>query len=227
MSLEAAAKTALIAANPYMAPLMIGATALQGIAAYNNAKFQSKILLKEADAKRSQTTYNQAALEINAEQNRLNAAITERKKIQKYREVNAENIAANAAGGSYMDENIFESKSLSNLTDELSVLFLEKALIKARAKGSIANLNMTSEREIRVLKSKASLQKAVGNQALFQSAVSMVGIGAEAGYFDTNYGGNIGNIDMSDFKYTYGRAGDAATAGYTYSPGPILDMRKF
>lgn len=202
------------------------AAGLQGISQIQNARYQANLIDVQSRAAQDKAAFDQNTLEIEAEKERLNRAILANEKLREAKKVMSQNIASEAASGLVFSGDVFQTVSLRNLSNELNVIHLEQALIQQQLKGQQAQLTLKTEFDKRMAKAEGKAVRVAGYVKGVSSFVSAYKIGSEAGWFDKTSGGTRGNIDMSDFKYTYGKAGDAAPVGYTYSPGPILDMRR-
>ena len=181
MSIEAAAMTGLAAINPALAA---GLSVAQGLSAIQNARYQANLIERQAEETQRQAAFTQTDLEITTEKERVNKAMEKNEKLKKARKTIGVNVAAEAASGLVFSGDVFQTVSLRNLSEELSIIRLEEALIQQRLKGQQAQLTSKTEFDKRIAATSAKQIKTAGYFQAAGNFISAYGIGADAGYFD-------------------------------------------
>tara|TARA_R100000742_G_C4261144_1_gene78923 strand:- start:456 stop:1061 length:606 start_codon:yes stop_codon:yes gene_type:complete len=157
---------------------------VQGISQIQNARYQANLIDAQSRAAQDKAAFDQNTLEIEAEKERLNRAILANEKLRKTKKVMSENIASESASGLVFTGDVFQTVSLKNLSEELSVIHLEQALIQQRLKGQQAQLTLKTEFEKRTAKAKEKQIRTAGYLKAGSSFVSAYGIGSDAGWWD-------------------------------------------
>tara|TARA_R110002020_G_scaffold18374_2_gene64235 strand:- start:584 stop:1186 length:603 start_codon:yes stop_codon:yes gene_type:complete len=163
---------------------------VQGISQIQNARYQANLIDAQSRAEQDKAAFDQTTLEIEAEKERLNKAILKNDKLKDARKVISENIASEAASGLVFSNDVFQTVSLKNLSNELNIIHAEEALIKSRLKGQQAQLTIKTQVNKRIAKSQEKQVRAAGYMQAAGSFMSAYGVGSDAGWFD-KAGGHI------------------------------------